>query len=480
MDFSDIRQAIWANSDNINTKTTARRPVSRDFTENYTANRALTTGLYNNTFPGLRLAGGLAFPVIALPVFFMGVPTPIHDDEKVKQLIDDTVRDFVTEMQSIHIQCHREGTIWVWPKYDRYSGKIIWEFIPDDSVVDIVRDLSSGQIVSIWTDEQINLSIGYNEKRIIRRIRNFTDKQIAVKYIGDLAGISGQLNDISMRNPIGMMPIPFANNSDGDEIRGHSDYERLLPTFKSYHDISLAEQEILAKFKPKMVFEVQDVAKWLKQNQYSSIDEIDVASIDLIFNLADKEKVTFINPGAMIDGHEKALNRNFLLGVESSGIPEIIWGPTVSGNYASSADAMSALVKYVDDKKSQKNEPYLKLWTGTLRLEAQITLQDFDLSGLQIAWNDLDSVSEETKINIFQKFASGVSQLITGAGATLDQIHKLWLSQFPKATESDYDKFVLGLNETARLSQYAKASYTEALGMSGEVNKNIDQNGSSN
>jgi hypothetical protein len=166
----------------------------------------------------------------------------------------------------------------------------------------------------------------------------------------------------------------------------------------------------------------------------------------------------------------------FLKMVESSGVPEIVWGPSISGNYASSADAMTTLVKYVNDKRNQKNEPYTELWGATIRLYAQANMMNIDSSEITIEWNDMDSVSEATKAEIFAKFATGVSALITNAGATLKQIHYLWKSQFPKATDQDFEEFKKGLAETASHAQFAKASYADALGMQGkETQEEIDK-----
>jgi hypothetical protein len=457
------------------TKKQVRRPEIIDLSENVSANTELTKGLYHNTFPGMRLSGGLAFPIIALPVFFMGLPTPRHSNEKINEILNKLIEEFQTEMQNIHIQSHRDGTVWVWPKFDRITGKIIWEFFDDSIVTDIIRDISSGRIISIWTDEQISVKTDFNETKNIRRTRNFTESTVITKYIG-AEGISDKIIDSVTRNPSGIMPIPFANNADSQEVRGHSDYERLIPDLKSYHDISLAEQEILAKFKSKMIFDVVDVNQWLENNGYGSISEIDLPSIDIIFNIKDKESVQFISSSSATEGHRIALERLFIKMVESSGVPEIVWGPSVSGNYASSADAMTSLSMYVADKQRQKNESYLMLWRSTLRLKLQSMLEQPVEEGIEIVWNDLDTVSSEVKSRIFQQFASGVSQLIASAGATLEQIYKLWKYQFPKATEEDFEKFKEGLAITAEHKQFSGASYSDSLSLGGkEPQEDLDK-----
>ena len=152
--------------------------------------------------------------------------------------------------RDIHIQDHREGTIWIWPKLTK--GKLIWEFIPDESVTDIIRSLDTGDIIRLEIREDIKLSLGDGQEATVNRARIFTPTSVKVKYTGTVpAGIK----DKSSRNPAGILPIPFSNDADGEETRGHSDLERIITDLKNYHDIDLAESSILAKFSPKKLKE---------------------------------------------------------------------------------------------------------------------------------------------------------------------------------------------------------------------------------
>ena len=64
------------------TKNARQSPGIVDWTDSFSSNIALTRGLYHNTYPGFKLAGGLAFTPIAVPVWFMGLPIPEPADEK--------------------------------------------------------------------------------------------------------------------------------------------------------------------------------------------------------------------------------------------------------------------------------------------------------------------------------------------------------------------------------------------------------------
>jgi len=73
-------------------KQDARRPQTRDWTDSLVANKALTKGLYHGSYPGMKFASALAFTPIAVPVWFMGVPSAkVDDDEKKQAIVDEYV-----------------------------------------------------------------------------------------------------------------------------------------------------------------------------------------------------------------------------------------------------------------------------------------------------------------------------------------------------------------------------------------------------
>jgi hypothetical protein len=446
---------------NTPTKQQPRRPSQRDWTDSLQVNGVLTRQLYHNSYPGMKLAGSMAFNPIAVPVWFMGLPIPKSESDSIQEIIDDILETKSREMVQIHLQCHREGTIWIYPFFSSKQNKVVWEFIPDDVVTDIIRDIDSGDVVEIITDEEILLTISYGRNITVRRRRTFSKTKVTTQWFSGRSELPNQLIDKAQRNVAGILPIPFANNRDGDEVRGHSDYERIVTDLKDYHDIDLKRSEMLAKFDAKMVQYVKDVENWKKNNGWNNLTDINIGTTDLIINLFEQEKTEFAFPERAHEAYDSALKNKFRKIVEGSGIPEIIWGTRVTGNHATSEEQMDTLVKFVEDKRSQKNKSYLDLFSATIKLILISTIQPEEID-IQIEWNNLDAVSEKVKSEVFLNFSRGVNQLINSAGITKDQLFKTWRYMYPQATEDDFDEFEIGLAKMARHKQFQNEDFALA------------------
>jgi hypothetical protein len=439
------------------TKQQPRRPTPRSLID-LPINATLTRGLFHGNFPGLKLASAMAFTPIAVPVWFMGIPTPKSENERTQETLNRYVEMYSRAMQQIHQQSHREGTAWIWPHYSARKQRVVWEFIPDETITDIVRDLDTGDVLKVVSDEEITLSTDYNKTATVRRRRTFTAEKITVEWLSGTSSVPGQLRNVTMRNPLGSIPIAFANNQDGDEVRGHSDYERILPDLKNYADIDEKRSILLAKFQPKMVQTVANAKEWMKNNAIDDINDIKMYEIDFILNV-DGEKTEMLFLDTALDAYENALKTTFRKIVEGSGMPEILWGTKVEGNKASAQDQMDTLVKFVQDKQDQKVDSYRCLFAATAALDSMAQMQRGQEDDIAVEWNAMDTVSEETKSKIFQAFGQGVAALINSAGVTKDQLFRLWRGMYPDATEDDYNKFVVGLSEIAKHKSFKDSPY---------------------
>jgi len=450
------------------TKQSPRRPKPLDITEQPQVNKTLTYGLYHNSYPGMKLAGAMAFTPIAVPLWFMGIPTPTAGDDAVDKELAEISEMMARHMKQIHLQCHREGTIWIMPKIDARTRALVWEFISDDAVVDIIKDLNTGEPVQIITDEEITLSIGEEKQVTVRRKRYYSRERIDVRWVSGAGQVPGVLRDQSMRNPLGILPIPFSNNSDGDEIRGHSDYERIISDLKNYHDIDLKQSTFLAKFEPKLGLHVTNVDDWLVNNgeEKGSLSTLDVFERDILFFVKD-ETGEYLFPENAMEAYDKKLQQIFRKLVEGSGMPEIIWGTKVEGNHASAQENMNNLVKFVEDKREQKADSYKALFSASLRLLRLATMTADSLPAIKIKWNNLDSLSDETKAKIFRDFAQGLAFVQSAASGTKEMMWNMWKRMFPGVAPEKLNEFILGISDMAKHKQFAATDYAIIADMTG-------------
>ena len=455
----------FTNTKEINpTKQEKRTPNRIDFTDEMQCNAELTKGLWHNNYPGMKLAGALAFNPIAIPVWFMGLPIPESDNEADQELLTQISDQFSSLMKQIHIMTHRDGTVWIHPFFSSKDNQLHWEIIPDSSVINITRDIQTKRIVQLDVDEELTIATKKGKNANVRRTRTFTAEKIIEVWSGDV--VAAELKSKSYRNITGELPIPFANNSDATEVRGHSDYERVIYDMKDYHDIDLMQSKTLAKFNIKLNLEVADVKTYLSNNGYDSISDIDVANSDLFISLYGKEKIGLIEPTNAYQAYESALKRKFLKIVEGSGIPEICWGVKTTGNHASAEEQMGMLIQFVQDKREQLNNVYTRLFTASLKLLG-ITGMRTDLGTITVTWGSLDELSAATKAEVFKNFADGVSKLVESAGMTKAQLYRLWDNLYPEATTETLEDFIEEISFMAKHKQFKDESYLNAMDLDG-------------
>lgn len=437
-------------------------PANTDISELNAANEDLLIGLYEGTYPGLKLASALAYPIVFVPVSFMGMPTPSSDDPKTQALLTEIMEDAQQPLNRVFTRRAIVGTAWAWPNWDAKNQQIVHEIIPDKTVVTIEKNIDTGEVIRITTDEQMTVQLE-NRTGSIRRKRAFTQQSVITTYIGDTRGL---IVDKKARNPSGIMPIPFAVNVLDNSVRGSGYYARLLADFKVYHDIDLKWSQTLTKFNVKMIQSTTKVDDWLKNNGYNSLDEIDVETMDIIFNINGQESTTFEFPTSFSDAFAKRLETTFHKIVEGSPIPELSFGLMAAGNHASVETDMTALGRAVQNDRNQINDPITEYISACLRLKMGATMESSDPE-FTMGWNDLQVLSEETKMKLFEMFAIAVDKLMARAAITLEQLHKMFLAAFPKSTEVDFATWFTQMNLAAKYKQFAEASYVDALDAAG-------------
>ncbi len=137
-----------------------------DHSDSFQVNLELTKGIYYNNYPGLTMASSIGYTAISIPIWWMGLPTPTPADENDEQTAEELstmVGAFAPAIMSLHTQCHRDGTVWILPVWDANRNTLAWEFIPDNTVTDIIRNINSGDIQEVWTSEKIKMSTDFDK-----------------------------------------------------------------------------------------------------------------------------------------------------------------------------------------------------------------------------------------------------------------------------------------------------------------------------
>lgn len=489
--FNSLSSVVQAAFSWTRTKDETYNPVkvvrntyrTTDFAETLTANEDLTRGLYFGEYPGMKLASALTLAPVKIPVFFMGVPAAKTDieNEQIDLILADIIENIYTDIQKVHIQRRREGTIWVFPQYDRELKKAKLEFISDQTVVSIKKSVETGNITEIITEENMRIQQGKYITVDVVRTRIFTKQRITVSYSGSTSGI--EVESRTMRNVTGMLPVPFSFEADGGQVRGHSVFSRIIGDLKAYHDVDYQEAVILSKFQPKLAAGLKDVNQFALNNGYASaadfFENFDLTSTDmLLYDVGNNEqKPEILTAGDLIAPWSESQKRRFRKIVEGTGIPEIVWGLKTEGNMASVEENMSTLLMYVRGDQKECVHSWRMILKAMVRLEMMIRMIPNTGFDVEITWNDLDAISDQTKSEVFRNFAQGVKALVDSASLTDQQLYNIWKMNFPKATEQDFEEFKTGLWGMAKFKQYRDASLETAAGIDGTLPENPDEFG---
>jgi hypothetical protein len=455
------------------TKTDFYHPVDIDWTDSLVASYELLDGAYRAEKGGLKLAAFAIKKIIDKPLQFMGIPIPKSNNEQTEKELIKWTENNAEDIKNIEKESALQGTCWVFPRYDADIKDVVLEFIPDHTVK-LIRDLTTRKIIQIITSENITIAVSLNQDVTLTRTRIFTKETISIKWEGDKTRLQGQAENVEYRNVLGIMPIPFANRKKAGEVRGYSDLTNVLPQLKAYHDIVQKVCAILSKFNPKLVAGVTDVKAWKENNGITTLDELDIATRDLFLYLvsAGEIKPEIIFPSTMTEPYIKMLEILFLQIVEGCDIPEMLWGAIVTGNHATATENMADMIKFIHDKQSQYNNSFITLLGYIARLKNLAGMRRAELQPITIEWNDLDAVSEEVRMKIFNEFASAFTKLYDSAGMTFEQAYELWNNIYPKITEDEFDAWKKKLLEVAEFNQFKKASLIDAAG--GEGFENVE------
>ena len=449
--------------DNDVTRTQPIRPYERDNTGGMPINEKLITGLYRGTNEGLQFASPLAVTPDNVPVNLVSIPTPTANDdatkERLRRLIDEKKEDFPIIERT---KC-AYGTAWRWAWYDSKNMALVWEAIPDASVSDIEQDTLSGEINAIYTHDRFKVTTGENRTAYIERRRKITPEQVTVKWEGD-ANARGTNLSYTGRNVFGTMPIPFGRDCGENEHRGHSVLARNMRSYRALHEIELKRAQILADFNPKLNIKTTSVKSWLDNNGLTDILHANDTVFESRLYIGEKDDtidITYL-PSDATKPHSDAIKELTHKIVIGSEVPEIFWGTLATGNEASVDSHRDLASQYIAALRDEDSRPYERLFNDSLRILSFVEQTRY--GAVTMGWGRFEMVSTLVKSQILANASAAISQIVTNAGGTKDDVLYFWRMFFPDLPETDISAFTAGIKDMAKHAAFAR---TDMYGQTG-------------
>ncbi|MCL2093017.1 MAG: hypothetical protein FWH12_02375 [Treponema sp.] len=382
------------------------------------ANADILYGLYYGDIPELQFASPMAYTPINVPTNLIGIPTPKARDKKTQEAIKSII-DSQSDECPIIVQTYLLiGTAWRWCRFSQKLGRVIWEAIPDQNITDIEIDLDTNEINVVWDHVRIKYTDEYNQVKYAERKRRIGRDYIQIWWIE--TNNQKEIRSTTMKNPFGFIPIPFSHEPKEDEWRGHSIFGRNLRLFKSTHDIQLSRDEILAKFKPKLVQKTTNVSEWLKNNGYDDLARVDPYEDDFYVNTGEETTDFLYLNGDATSQHTAAITANNHLLVIGSGVPELFWPSLATGNHASTETQKDLGISYIHGKRRELNRAFTLLFNQSLTIKA--FMEQTRYTEVQNDWDQFEMVSKEVQARIFTMFTQALGSIITNASMGYDDI----------------------------------------------------------
>ena len=430
---------------NLGKRDRANRPQAVDMTGGLAANSDILHGLFYGDVAELQFASPMAYPPISVPRSLVGIPTPKAPDKKTQEALKAIVKDQSDECPIIVQTFLLIGTAWRWCRWSQKLNRVIWDAIPDDQITDIEIDLDTNEINAVWDHVMIQYVDGYNQVKQAERKRRIGRDYIQVWWLN--AGDNRELKNTKMNNPFGFIPIPFGHECKENEWRGHSIFGRVLRLLKSTHDIQRSRDEVLAKFKPKLIQKVANAKEWLENNYGSNgtIDDIDPFNDDFYLN-AGEEETNFLHlPEDATRQHTEAIKANNDLIVIGSGVPELFWPGLATGNHASTDIQKDLGIAYIHDLRRELNRSFTQLFNQTLTIKG--FMENTRYSQAENDWDQFEMVSKETQAQIFQMFTQGLGSIIQNASMGYEDIQYFINKFYPDILEKSRSKLKEGMKE---------------------------------
>jgi hypothetical protein len=148
--------------------------------------------------------------------------------------------------------------------------------------------------------------------------------------------------------------------------------------------------------------------------------------------------------------------------VIGSEVPEIFWGTLATGNEASVDSHRDLASQYIAALRDEDSRPYERLFNDSLRILSFVEQTRY--GAVTMGWGRFEMVSTLVKSQILANASAAISQIVTNAGGTKEDVLYFWRMFFPDLPETDISAFTAGIKDMAKHAAFAR---TDMYGQTG-------------
>jgi hypothetical protein len=386
--------------------------------------------LYRNTHDDYKLGGGFAKPIINTQAAFMGVPRFKSADKATQAILDEIMPPMTSRMLRTHILALMGGDCYVMPTvvepnpilYPDKKAMIEYVIIPAAEVKEIEIDPLTKKVKGYyfagkckWVD-----MTGEGTVKEFKYSRYVTASTITTRFEGERP--AGLVDSIEA-NPLGFLNIlHFRNEPDEDEKYGQSELEPVEPYLKAYHDVMLhAITGSKNHSTPRLKLKLKDVEAFLKNNFPDALTaihrgeqtNISLAGRELLL-FTSEEDADYIEVKSAAAGAELLLEFIFYCIVDTSEIPEFVFGVHTPAALASVREQMPILVRRIARKREQVTETWQDFGRMMLVINGNLTGRKAPDLNVTIEWDPVVDRDEKEFAETLYNVAQALGKAIEG------------------------------------------------------------------
>ena len=368
--------------------------------------------LYKNTDERYKLGAVFAKPVINTTVGFMGVPRYKMDDINAQGVVDEFLSAYRSLYSLIIRNSVLDGDCFVVLEkgeeadaalYPEKTNDIVPRIIPPGQLSEtngIVIDPRSGIVMEYnfevkheWVDTRSSSPI---KRTAIVKVK-YTKEKTVIEVDRDVPPDMKPYEEIT--NKLGFLPIVhFKNEADVDEMFGTSDLEAIEPMLRAYHDVMIhAITGSKLHSTPRLKLKVKDIQQFVASNfGINNLREHIASGKTLnfdgkeIFIMGQDDDAGFVEARSTTGDATTLLEFLFYCIVDASETPEFVFGVHTPSALASVKEQMPILVRKIERKRVQFDEPLKRLIRMYLSAKTGGENARLDSYDSQIIWEDID------------------------------------------------------------------------------------------